>query len=120
MRRWLAPLAIGILGVVLGLLYGWLIDPVKFLDTTPASLRADYRTDYVLMVAESFHACQDTQLAQRQLAVLGGVSPAAVCAGALQIGQGASYAQGDLVLLQELSRAIQALSPASLPADGTP
>jgi hypothetical protein len=119
MPRWLVVLLFIVLGIVSGLAYGWLIDPVKFLDTTPASLRADYRTDYVLMVAESYHARQDSQLAAKQLAILGGVSPAAICAGALQVAQGASYSQGDVALLLELSRAMQALSPASLPA-GSP
>ena len=58
MPRWLPPLILAIIGIALGLLYGWVIEPVKFVDTTPASLRADYQTDYVLMVAEAYRSDQ--------------------------------------------------------------
>ena len=71
-------------GIALGLAYGWILDPLRLSDTTPASLRADYRTDYVLMVAEAYHAQQDSEVARRQLAVFGGQSPAAICGQALQ------------------------------------
>jgi hypothetical protein len=120
MRGWVWVLIFGLSGIALGLYYGWMINPVKFLDTTPASLRADYRTDYVLMVAEAYHARQDGDLAQRQLAVLGGISPAAVCTDALRMAQGAAYSQSDLALIQELTRAMQTVSPVALPTAGLP
>jgi hypothetical protein len=36
-----------------GLLYGWMVNPVRYVNTTPDTLRADYQLDYVLMVAEA-------------------------------------------------------------------
>lgn len=106
-------------GMALGLTYGWIIDPLRLSDTTPASLRADYRTDYVLMVAEAYHAQQDSEVARRQLAVFGGQSPVAICGQAVQEARRASYSANDLGLLQELQRAMQPLAPTSAPG-GTP
>jgi hypothetical protein len=103
------------LGIAIGLLYGWIINPVKFVDTTPASLRVDYRTDYVLMVAEAYHTDQNVELAVRRLAIFGGETPAAISAQALQAGRQMNYSQNDLTLLQELTHAMQAYQPVSTP-----
>ena len=46
-------------GIGMGLAYGWLVDPVDFFDLSPDTLRADYKTDYVLMTAEAYHVEQD-------------------------------------------------------------
>jgi hypothetical protein len=120
MLRWLMALLLGIIGTALGAFYGWVVDPVEFVDTTPASLRADYRADYVLMVAEAFHAQGDTDAAHRQLSILGGESPGAICTLALNTARGASYAQHDLGLLEELRRAMLAFASASPSAGATP
>jgi hypothetical protein len=120
MPRWLLPLVGGFLGVAVGLIYGWIINPVKFIDTTPASLRADYRSDYVLMVAEAYHADQDAELAGRRLAIFGADSPAQISLGALQTGRKAGFSSDDLALMQELVRAMQAYQPAAPAAGSTP
>jgi len=111
MPRWLLLFLMTSIGIALGLLYGWVIEPVQFVDTTPASLRADYRSDYVLMVAEAYHADHDVELAARRLSIFGGEAPAAMASQALQFGQANGYAANDLSLLRELARAMQAYSP---------
>jgi hypothetical protein len=115
MPRWLPPLALTIIGIALGLFYGWIINPVQFVDTTPASLRVDYRTDYVLMVAEAYHEDQNVDLAVRRLAIFGSEVPAALAAQALQVGRQSKYSENDISLLQELTRAMQAYQPVSTP-----
>ncbi len=120
MPRWLFPLIAGLVGIGAGLAYGWVINPVKFVDTTPASLRADYRTDYVLMVAESFHAEHDVQVAGRRLAIFGAESPAAISLAALDSAQSSGYSESDIALLQELTRALQASQPVPSAPEGTP
>ncbi len=120
MPRWLLPLIACLLGIAGGLIYGWVISPVKFVDTTPASLRADYRTDYVLMVAESYHANQDAELAARRLAILGAESPATLAQAAVQTAQRSGYAASDVGLMQELTRALQASQPVPATPGGTP
>ncbi len=120
MPRWLIPLLAGLLGVAAGIVYGWVINPVKFVDTTPASLRADYRTDYVLMVAEAYHADENTDLAVRRLAVLGAEAPASIAQEALQSAQQTGYSAADVSLMQDLVRALQAAAQPVAPAGGTP
>ena len=120
MPRWLFPLLAGLAGIAAGLVYGWVINPVKFVDTTPASLRADFRTDYVLMVAESFHAEPDAELAGRRLAIFGADSAAEIALAALGNAQEAGYSQPDVGLLQDLARALQASQPVPSAPGGTP
>ena len=117
---WIKLLIALAIGVALGLVYGWVIAPVQFIDTTPDTLRADYRADYVLMVAESYHADKDTGLAARRLAIIGSQTPADIVKQALQTGREAGYAPNDLTLLEELFTAMQSYQPVSVPAAGTP
>jgi len=120
MPRWLySVIALGI-GIGLGLFYGWVISPVQFVDTTPASMRADYRANYVLMIAEAFHADQNTDLAIHRLAVFGSNSPADIAAQALQTAQSIGYSPNDISVLQELTRALQAYQPAPSLIESTP
>ena len=120
MPRWLPPLILTIIGIALGLFYGWIVNPVKFVDTTPASLRADYRTDYVLMVAEAYHGDQNIELAVRRLAIFGSETPAVLAAEALQAGGQTKYSESDISLLQELTRGLQAYQPVPTPIGSAP
>jgi hypothetical protein len=120
MPRWLVALGIAILGIALGLLYGWIIDPVNFVDTPPSSLRADYRADYVLTIAEAFHAGKDADFARRQLAILGTDSPATICARALQTARQVGYSSEDQALMQELMLAMQAAVPVPTASGAAP
>ena len=119
MPRWLYSVIAIVIGIGLGLFYGWVVSPVQFVDTTPASMRADYRADYVLMIAEAYHADQNTDLAVRRLAVFGSNSPAEIAAQALQTAQNIGYSANDISLLQELTRALQAYQPAPTTIEGT-
>jgi hypothetical protein len=120
MPRWVLPLLASLLGIATGLLYGWVINPVKFVNTTPASLRSDFRTDYVLMVAEAYHADHDTALATRHLAIFGSESPAAIALAAINTGERAGYSPDDMTLLRDLSRALQAEQPIVPTVESTP
>jgi len=107
MRRWLPFLIALIVGVIVSLYYGWMVNPVEYVDTAPGSLKADYRADYVLMAAETYQSKQDPALAARQLALLGSRPPAELAAEALAYAQSVGYEQGDLQLLQNLVLAMQ-------------
>ena len=111
MPRWVSILLATLLGIVIGLLYGWVIDPVQFTDITPDALRIDYKTDYVLMVAEAYQTEQKEEVAARRLAILGSQSPALLVGEAYNYARSAEYAEADLALLQELSFAMQAWQP---------
>jgi hypothetical protein len=97
-------------GIGIGLFYGWVIDPVEFFDLTPDTLRADYKTDYVLMTAEAYRLEQDPGLAARRLAVFGVQSPSAIATEALEYARENSFPDSDIATLQELVTAMQAWS----------
>jgi hypothetical protein len=104
------------IGIALGLVYGWVIDPVEYVDTTPNTLRPDYRADYVLMVAEAYGSEQDAAAAARRLAILGSEGPGEIATSALQKARGYGFAAPDLELIQKLTTAMQAWQP---PGGGT-
>jgi hypothetical protein len=103
MSRWSRFLIVIIIGITLGLLYGWLIDPVDFIDTTPGTLRADYKADYVLMVAEIYSLDRDAQAAVIRLTFLGDPSPLVSIENAMIFAVDAGYGADDLRMLRDLS-----------------
>ncbi|MGE5248585.1 MAG: hypothetical protein ACM3QS_00090 [Bacteroidota bacterium] len=113
MSRWIAPLIALLIGIAFGLAYGWVLDPVQYVDTTPETLRPDYRADYVLMVAEAYQADQDPGLAVQRLAILGSQDAASIAGQALTDARQYGFAESDLILLQKLKTAVQAWQPAS-------
>lgn len=108
--RWIFILIALILGIGAGLAYGWIIDPIEFFDLTPETLRADYKTDYVLMTAEAYRFEQDPGTAARRLAVFGAQSPSAIASDALDYARTNGFPDSDIVLIQELVTAMQAWS----------
>jgi len=111
MARWILFLIVVLLGGALGLVYGWVVNPVEYVDTTPDSLREDYKADYVLMVAESYHANGDVALAARRLALLGGPNLTETVSEAMVFGGQAGYAENDLALLAQLASDLQTWDP---------
>ena len=108
--RWVFIVLALLVGIGLGLAYGWLIDPVDYFDLTPDTLRADYKADYVLMIAEAYHADQDPGLAARRLAVFGSQSPESIASNGLAYARSSGFADADIVLMKELVTALQAWS----------
>ena len=113
MKRWIWILLATVAGIGLGLLYGWVIDPVDFVDLTPDTLRADYRADYILMVAEAYQSENDLDLAARRLAIFGSDPPADIAAQALQFGPSAGFTPSELSMLEELVAALRAWQPSA-------
>lgn len=106
MSRWFRFLIAVAVGFGLGLLYGWVISPVEYVDTTPETLRADYRADYVLMVAEAYHAERDTNLAMERLTFLGFSPPLKLVEEAMAYAVQKGFAPADLGLLRALNDAL--------------
>jgi hypothetical protein len=94
-------------GVGAGLFYGWIINPVKYVDTSAASLRADYKTDYVLMVAEIYQADGKLDQAISRLALVSSMPPGKIAADGLLTAQSLGYSPADLSLIETLSQALQ-------------
>jgi hypothetical protein len=108
MTRWIRFLVAILVGVGLGLLYGWMIRPVDYVDTSPDTLRIDYKTDYILMVAEAYRGDGDLQRVARNLALLGDTAPVDMVYEAMLFAEKAGYADADLATMQSLLVALQA------------
>ena len=108
MTRWIRFFIAILVGLGLGLLYGWVIRPVDYVDTSPDTLRIDYKTDYILMVAESYRGDDDLQLVVHRLAILGEAAPVEMVYEAMLFAEKAGYADVDLEAMQTLMGALQA------------
>jgi hypothetical protein len=93
-------------GLALGLLYGWIINPVKYVDTQATTLRADYRTDYILMVAEIYQSDGDLEGSVARLGLVSSSEPGQAIAEALQTARSLGYPPADLSLMENLSQAL--------------
>lgn len=111
MSRWIAFLIVIALGAAVGMIYGWVINPVEYVDTAPNSLRIDYKTDYVLMVAEAYNLDHDVSQAARRLAILGAIQPSEQLEEALAFAVQNNYPQADLLLMRNLSQVLNAWNP---------
>ena len=111
MGRWIRVGSVIILGFGLGLAYGWIVSPVQYVDTAPDSLREDFKTDYVLMVAEAYDADENLALAVRRLALLGGDTPVVLVEAAVQVGEELGYNPDDLGLMEDLRKALRTWNP---------
>jgi len=114
MPRWLQFILALAVGLALGLGYAWVISPIEYVDTPPDTLRADYRADYVLMVAEIFQSEQNVELAARRISFMGSEPPADIANASLTYARDtAKYPATALELMQQLVTALQAFQPAS-------
>jgi hypothetical protein len=109
-KRWLFVILALLVGLGIGLAYGWFVDPVDYFDLTPDTLRPDYKADYVLMTAEAYHVEQDPGLAARRLAIFGTKSSSASAADGLDYARANGFSDADVALMQELVTAMQAWS----------
>lgn len=59
-----------VIGAVLGLLYAWVVQPVQYTNTAPASLRADFKDRYRAMIAMAYSANSDLVRAKARLELI--------------------------------------------------
>ncbi|MBI5934481.1 MAG: hypothetical protein HY867_12300 [Chloroflexi bacterium] len=101
-----------ILGLALGLGYAWVLAPVEIVDSSPASLRADFKDGYRAVIAASYAANGDLPRAQSRLALLGDADAYQALSGQAQ----RALASGDALQsfqLAQLASALQGLAPAA-------
>ncbi len=111
MSRWtkfLIAIAVGVAG---GLFYGWVVSPLEYVDISPQNLRVDYKSDFVLMVAETYQVDHDLGQAVRRLALIDSSAPTAIVAKALDYALQHGYAAQDLALIQSLGEALSTWNP---------
>ncbi len=114
-RRWLMLALLVILGLIagaaLGLLFGWVIMPVEYVDTEIADLAPEYKDEYVQLVAAAYYTDGDLESAQVRLARLEqpniGQSVSALCERYISEGRD----EGDIRALATLADALGVASP---------
>lgn len=111
MSRWTKFMLAVIVGAAAGLFYGWIVNPVAYVDIAPSSLRTDYKTDFVLMAAEAYQVDHDLGLSVRRLALLGSSAPTEIVADALNYAHQHEFGSQDLSLLQDLGEALRTWNP---------
>ena len=70
-RKWVLPLVAAIIGVAIGMVYAWVINPVQWVDGEPQQLRADLQEDYMRMAIDSHSVNHDAELALIRFEALG-------------------------------------------------
>ncbi len=70
-RKWVLPLVAVIIGVAIGMVYAWVINPVQWVDGEPQQLRADLQEDYLRMAIDSHSVNRDAELALIRFQALG-------------------------------------------------
>ncbi len=58
-------------GLILGLIFGWVVWPVEYTDGTPEILRADLQKDYLRMTIDSYNRTGDVDTAMKRWDSLG-------------------------------------------------
>lgn len=76
MRRipWSVLLAL-LTGLGLGLLYSWVISPVRVVDSAPIALRPDFKDQYRSAIAAAFKSTGNLERARARLGLLGDANP---------------------------------------------
>jgi hypothetical protein len=73
------PIVIGVgalvLGLAIGLLVGWVVWPVKYIDAAPQHLHPDYQREWLSMSIDSYSVNKDATLAARRYQDLGIYGP---------------------------------------------
>ena len=97
-----------LVGFGAGLIYGWFINPTLPQDTSLPELRADFKTDYVLMTAEIFRAEGNPANAALRLLRLNGSDLLVPVQEAILTAQERGYNSTDITLLADLASAMLA------------
>ena len=96
------------LGAAIGLYIGWYVKPAPpAAAAAPQALRSDYRTDYVLMVAEAYRSDGSVPLAISRISYLGNTPALRLVQEAIVNGRELNYDQADIELLARLFQAFQ-------------
>ena len=97
-------------GILIGIILGWGVISPNRATPKPESLRIDYQTDFVLMVAELYGAEKDLSLAEVRLDYLGDQEVGASVQSAITYAQAHQYASCDISLMLSLMADLQTQS----------
>jgi len=102
-----------VLGLIMGMLYTWVISPVKEVDTHPHFLREDYQDIYRTLIARAYQANDNLPRAKARLELIGDEEPTLALAAQAQryLAEG-----GDIETAKVLASLSSALQTAAITA----
>lgn len=96
-----------LLGVAGGMVLGWLYYPAEITTTSMQDLRADYKADYVLMVAEAYATDGDMEHALGLLTKINPENPLRVVQQGLLTAQQMGYEDWEMRFMADLEMGIR-------------
>lgn len=105
------------IGFGIGLYCAWMVYPIRVVNSTYHDLRQDYKTDYVLMVAESYHKDHRRFDAIIRIDRLEEESSEAAIKRAIENAEKLGYADADITMLYELNEAVSGKVSESIGTD---
>ena len=110
-KRFFLFLVMIALGALLGMAYGWIVNPRGSGESTLQSLRHDYQADYVLMTAEVYAVDGDLDGALRRLEPLANGSAGQTIQNAIQSARELQWSESDLAKMEALAQAAGSTRP---------
>jgi len=110
MRRWFLFTLVIFLGIALVMLYAWYINPPQPADSSPDTLRIDYKADFVLMVAEIYGQDKDLDQAIRRLSIFSDHELLELVNLGVHFAETNGYKSADLALMWNLRDDLQRLN----------
>jgi len=101
------------LGIAIGLLVGWVLVPVQYVDATPVTLRSDFKDEYRYMIAAAYSVTGNLVRARARLGLLEDPDPARALGDQGQRMLASNTSPDVVRILTDLSRALQGSSVAS-------
>ena len=106
-----------VIGLALGLLFSWVIQPVQYLDTSPDSLKGIYQDQYRAVIAAAFEANQDMVRAKARLELLGDEDIVQAVAEQAQRALAEGGPAGEVKALGQLANALGRSIPKTIPTE---
>ena len=76
-----------ILGLIVGVVYSWVISPISQVDTHPSLLRTDYKDIYRSLISRAYQSNNNLPRAEARLELIGDDEPALALAAQAQISE---------------------------------
>jgi hypothetical protein len=108
-----------LIGLLLGVAYAWLAAPLEYVDTSPSSLRSDFKDEYRYLIAASHQATGNLGRTRARLALLGDPDPAAALGEQAQRMLAVNAPMASIRVLADLAETLQRApeEPSAQPAN---